>query len=63
MADKEVATEVLPDGNSRPVQPSQPTLSAAPDVPPSDPNLVSKFAGVQARVVVLPSTSPHAQVC
>ena len=43
MADEELATEKLPDGNSSPVRPSQPTPSAAADVPPSDPNLVSKI--------------------
>lgn len=42
MADKEVATDMSSDANSNPTQPSHPTPSAAADMSPSDPNLVSK---------------------
>lgn len=41
MVDNEVATDKVPDGDSSPVQPSQPAPSAAVDMTPSDPNLVN----------------------
>lgn len=41
MVDNEVATDKVPDGDSSPVQPSQPAPSAAVDMTPSDPNLVT----------------------
>ena len=41
MAEKNAAADILSDGKSSPVQPSQPAPSVAADASPSDPNLVS----------------------
>ena len=52
MAGNMVATEKVSDGNSSPVQPSQPAPRVAAVASPSDPNLASINLWGQARDVV-----------